>query len=47
MLKFTSMKIVDNDDIKGMIDVIRQHEVFSSIELYASIELNMVPTLIP
>jgi len=41
------MKIVDNDNVKGMIDVIHQHEVLSSIELYANIELHMLPTLIP
>ena len=47
MLKFTIVKVVDDNDIKGMIVVIRQHEVLSSIELYANIELNMFPTPIP
>ena len=48
MLKFMAIKIADDDNIvKCMIDVIRQHEVLSSIELYANIELNTLPTLIP
>ncbi|KAG4975564.1 hypothetical protein JHK86_035038 [Glycine max] len=43
-----AIKIADDDNIvKCMIDVIRQHEVLSSIELYANIELNTLPTLIP
>ena len=37
MLKFTAVQLVDDEDVKGIIYVARQHEILSSIELYASI----------
>jgi len=46
MLKFMTMKVVD-DNVKGIVVVICQHEILSSIELYANIKLNTLFTLIP
>ena len=39
MLKFIAIQIVYDEDIKGMIFVVRQHEVITCIELYANIQL--------
>ena len=44
MLKFTAMQLIDDEDIKGVIFVVRQHEILSCIELYANIELHTLPT---
>ena len=38
MLKFIAIQIVDNEDIKGMIFVVRQYEVITCIELDANIQ---------
>ena len=44
MLKFIVVQLVDNEDIKGMILVIRQTEIIQFCELYANIKRNTVPT---
>ena len=41
MLKFTTVHLVDNKDVKGMISVIRQTEILQCCELYVNIK---VPT---
>jgi len=40
MLIFIVVQLVDNEDVKGIIFVIRQHEAFTCIELYANIQLH-------
>ena len=40
MLKFTTMQLIGNEDVKGMISVVCQHEILSCIELYANIQLH-------
>ena len=47
MLKFTVVQLVDNEDVKGMISIVCQHEVLTCIELYAKIQLHTLPTLNP
>ena len=42
-----TVKIAEDNNDKGLIDVICQHEIISSIELYANIELNTLLTPIP
>jgi len=44
MLKFTTVQLVDNEDMKGMNLVIRQTKILQCCELYANIERNKVPT---
>ena len=44
MLKFTEVQLVDDEDIKGMIFVVRQHKALACIELYANIQLHTLPT---
>ena len=47
MLKFTEVQLVDDEDIKGMIFVVRQHKALACIELYANIQLHTLPTTNP
>ena len=47
MLKFIVVRLVDDEDVKGMIFVIRQSKILQCCELYANIERNIVPTLNP
>ena len=44
MLKFTTVQLVDIEDMKGMIYVIFQIETLQCCELYANIKCNTVPT---
>jgi len=44
MLKFIAVQLVDNEDMKGMISVIRQIKILQYCELYANVEHNTVPT---
>ena len=39
MLKLIMVQLVDDKNFKGMIYVVRQHEAFRCIELYANIQL--------
>ena len=44
MLKFITVQLVDDEDVKGMIYVIRQYESLQCSELYANIKLHIIPT---
>jgi len=44
MLKFIAVQLVNNEDVKCMISIIRQTEILQSCELYANIKRSTVPT---
>ena len=44
MLKFTTMQLVDEKYVKGMISIIRQSEILQCCELYANIQLHTLLT---
>ena len=47
MLKFIVVRLVDDEDVKGMIFVIRQSKILQCCELYANIELHILPSTNP
>ena len=44
MLKYIAFQLIDNEDMKDMISVIRQTEILQCCKLYANIECNTVLT---